>query len=197
MVKKLDPTLQMDIHQYLVTGRRLPTKTEANPEVFAMRLFAKNEVLARSKFWYQTKRQNKLKRANGEILAVNEIFEKSARTVKTYGVAIKYQSRKGMHNMYKEYRDVTLNGAISQLYMEMSSRHRALHDTIHILRASAIGKTEDIRRPRSIAFRKATLRFPILKNLPRASAKKYRTTFKAHRPTTAQYRSRLTRKATA
>lgn len=30
--------------------------------------------------------------------------------------------------MYKEYRDVTLNGAVLQMYMEMSSRHRIRQD---------------------------------------------------------------------
>ena len=44
-----------------------------------------------------------------------KIFEKNVRHIKTYGIALSYQSRNGTHNMYKEYRDVSLNGAISQL----------------------------------------------------------------------------------
>jgi len=36
--------------------------------------------------------------------------------VKNFGVWVRYQSRTGYHNMYKEYRDTTLNGAVEQLY---------------------------------------------------------------------------------
>jgi len=75
--------------------------------------------------------------------------------------------------------------------MEMSSRHRARHDTIHILRASVINDKSKIRRVKTIAYLKASTRFPILKRIPRAESKKYRTTFKAHRPSTAQYRAVL------
>lgn len=49
-----------------------------------------------------------------------QIFEKKPTTVKNFGVWVRYQSRTGYHNMYKEYRDVTLNGAIEQLYQVIS-----------------------------------------------------------------------------
>jgi len=45
-----------------------------------------------------------------------QIFEKRPTTVKNFGIWVRYQSRTGYHNMYKEYRDTTLNGAVSQLY---------------------------------------------------------------------------------
>jgi len=47
---------------------------------------------------------------------VSQIFEKRPTTVKNFGIWVRYQSRTGYHNMYKEYRDITLNGAVSQLY---------------------------------------------------------------------------------
>jgi hypothetical protein len=50
------------------------------------------------------------------VCACAQIFEKKPTTVKNFGVWVRYQSRTGYHNMYKEYRDVTLNGAIEQLY---------------------------------------------------------------------------------
>ena len=43
--------------------------------------------------------------------------------MKNFGVWVRYQSRTGYHNMYKEYRDTTLNGAVEQLYQ---ARHLAL-----------------------------------------------------------------------
>ena len=46
-----DESMNMKIKQYLVSGRHKPTETNAAPQVFAMRVFAKNAVLAKSKFW--------------------------------------------------------------------------------------------------------------------------------------------------
>jgi ribosomal protein L20A (L18A) len=38
----------------------------------------------------------------------------------------------GYHNMYKEYRDTTLNGAVDQMYSEMASRHRVRFPCIQV-----------------------------------------------------------------
>ena len=56
-----------------------------------------------------------MKKANGQILSVSEIFEKHPTTIKNFGIWVRFQSRTGYHNMYKEYRDVTLNGAVEQV----------------------------------------------------------------------------------
>ena len=66
-----DSSLQMKIRQYLVMGRKLPTEEDANPKVYAIRLFARNEVVAKSKFWYHLRKQLKTKSAQGQILSVN------------------------------------------------------------------------------------------------------------------------------
>lgn len=55
-------------------GRKLPTEQDPNPKVYALRLFAANEVVAKSKFWYHLRRQLKTKAAQGQILSVNQIF---------------------------------------------------------------------------------------------------------------------------
>ena len=46
----------------------------------------------------------------------SQIYEKNPTKVKTYGFWIRYQSRSGFHNSYKEFRDLTMNGAVEQLY---------------------------------------------------------------------------------
>ena len=147
-------------------------------------MFAKNQVCAKSKFWYHLKRQYKTKSAQGQILSVNEVYERRPNHVKTFGVVIRYQSRTGIHNMYKEFRDISLNGAVSQLYAEMAGNHRAKPETIQIIRTSVLHKQEDIRRPKSHIFRNNKIRFPILRSVSRASQRKYRTVFKANRPNT-------------
>ncbi len=39
-----------------------------------MRVFAKNPVLAKSKFWYHMKRQHKVRKVQGEIVSVQEVI---------------------------------------------------------------------------------------------------------------------------
>lgn len=107
--------LSRQLHEYMVIGRGAASAQDAEPKVYRMRLFAKNEVLAKSKFWYFMRKINKTKKAGGEILAVNVLADKSPQSVKNYAVWLRYDSRTGTHNMYKEYRDTTRAGAISQM----------------------------------------------------------------------------------
>lgn len=51
MPKQVDSSLRMKIHQYVVYGRRLPTKETPEPQVVCFRVFAKNENFAKSQFW--------------------------------------------------------------------------------------------------------------------------------------------------
>lgn len=165
-------------------GRRLPSEQDPNPKVYAIRLFARNNVIAKSKFWYHLRRQLKTKSAQGQILSVNEIFERRPTFVKTFGIILRYESRTGNHNMYKEYRDVSLNGAVSQLHQEMAGNHRASPDTISIIRTAVLNKKDEIRRPRTHLYRDSKLKFPVLRTVARASSRRYRTIFKANRPNT-------------
>jgi len=80
----------------------------------------------------------------------------------------------------------------------MSSRHRARHDTIHILRASVIKHPSSdtnaadenrVQRPKTVAYLRTSTKFPITKVLHRPESKRFRAIFKAHRPTTAPYRA--------
>jgi len=127
--------------------------------------------------------QLKTKSAQGQILSVNEIFERRPNHVKTFGIVLRYQSRTGNHNMYKEYRDVSLNGAVGQLHAEMAGNHRASPDTISIIKTAILNKAKEIRRPRSNQFRGA-VKFPILRATTRASSRRYHTVFRATRPNT-------------
>ena len=43
---------QMGLTEYQVVGRHLPTENEPNPKIYRMRIFAPNDVVAKSRFWY-------------------------------------------------------------------------------------------------------------------------------------------------
>ncbi|PQQ17981.1 aspartyl protease family protein [Prunus yedoensis var. nudiflora] len=72
-------------HQYQVVGRALPSEKDEHPKIYRMKLWATNEVRAKSKFWYFLRKLKKVKSSNGQVLAINEIFEKSPTTIKNYG----------------------------------------------------------------------------------------------------------------
>lgn len=42
----------MTISEYQVVGRHVPTEADPNPKIYRMRIFAVNEVVAKSRFWY-------------------------------------------------------------------------------------------------------------------------------------------------
>merc|ERR1712190_714411 len=79
-------------HQYQVVGRHLPTESDPSPSLYRMKVWAVDEVCARSKFWYFIKRIKRVKKANGQIIAMNEIFEKDPTIVKNYGVRLRAAS---------------------------------------------------------------------------------------------------------
>mmetsp|Transcript_61509 Transcript_61509/g.144079 ORF Transcript_61509/g.144079 Transcript_61509/m.144079 type:complete len:187 (+) Transcript_61509:62-622(+) len=177
-----DPTLEAKMHQYQIVGRAAPTPKNPKPKVYRMRIFARNAVLAKSRFWHFMKQLNKAKKSGGELLAVNELHDASPTKVKNYGVWLRYQSRTNTHNMYKEFRNVNINGAIGQLYQEMSGRHRAEPGSIQILHAAAVPDAE-CRREHVTEMHGRKLKFPVIRRRPHA-VKKLRTTFKAKRPQT-------------
>mmetsp|Transcript_1273 Transcript_1273/g.1951 ORF Transcript_1273/g.1951 Transcript_1273/m.1951 type:complete len:180 (-) Transcript_1273:84-623(-) len=141
MVKQ-DNSLVMHMHQYQIVGRAQPTKKQPEPKIYRMKLFAKNAVIARSKFWYFMKKLTKAKKTGGELLAMNEIRDAKPMVAKQYGVWFRYQSRTDTHNMYKEFRDVTLTGAVGQLIQEMAGRHRALPESIQIIDTKILKEAE-------------------------------------------------------
>jgi large subunit ribosomal protein L18Ae len=168
-------------HQYQVVGRALPTPGDEHPKIYRMKLWATNEVRAKSKFWYFLRKLKKVKKSNGQVLAINEIFERNPTTIKNYGIWLRYQSRTGYHNMYKEYRDTTLNGAVEQMYNEMASRHRVRSPCIQIIKTATV-HFKLCKRDNTKQFHNAKIKFPLVSRLVRPPTRKLKTTFKASRP---------------
>ncbi|KAH9257341.1 hypothetical protein BASA81_004498 [Batrachochytrium salamandrivorans] len=148
-----------------------------------MQVFAANEVTARSQFWYILHQTKKMKRTTGEILSVNEIMENNSNTVKNFAIWLRYNSRSGTHNMYKEFRDLTLTGAVEQMYADMSGRHRARKSSIQIIKTATIKASECKREPVK-QMHNSKIKFPLTHVVPRPSHKRLRSTFIATRPTT-------------
>ncbi|KAL1307640.1 hypothetical protein AAHE18_17G047000 [Arachis hypogaea] len=170
-----------DFHQYQVVGRALPTEKDEHPKIYRMKLWATNEVRAKSKFWYFLRKLKKVKKSNGQVLAINEIFEKNPTKINNYGIWLRYQSRTGYHNMYKEYRDTTLNGAVEQMYNEMASRHRVRFPCIQIIKTATV-PAKMCKRESTKQFHNSKIKFPLVFKKVRPPTRKLKTTYKATRP---------------
>merc|ERR1712083_677503 len=169
------------VRQFYVVGRALATEDEPNPQLYRMRIFARDAVLARSKFWYHMKRQHKIRRIQGEIVNTSEIFEKKPSVIRNYGIVLRYLTRTIIVNMYKEYRDTTLCGAVSQMYLELAGRHSAAKESIQIIRTSVV-QDKDVKRNQIAQFARGE-KFPKTVNIKRPPSRSLGSTFKAVRPT--------------
>ncbi|KAK1302480.1 60S ribosomal protein L18a [Acorus calamus] len=181
MLIRVSIRFSLQFHQYQVVGRALPTQSDEHPKIYRMKLWATNEVRAKSKFWYFLRKLKKVKKSNGQVLAINEIFEKNPTKIKNYGIWLRYQSRTGYHNMYKEYRDTTLNGSVEQMYNEMASRHRVRSPCIQIIKTATI-PAKLCKRESTKQFHDSKIKFPLVFKKVRPPTRKLKTTYKASRP---------------
>merc|ERR1712146_260428 len=102
----------------------------------------------------------RVKKANGQIISVNQIFEKSPSVVKNFGIWFRYESRTGTHNAYKEFRELSLTDAISAMYQDMAGRSRAKGAAIQILKTAELTASE-CKRPNIKEYPSSKIRFPL------------------------------------
>ncbi|KAF3189782.1 60S ribosomal protein L20, variant 2 [Orbilia oligospora] len=169
------------LQEYQVIGRKLPSETDETPRLYRMRIFAPNDVVAKSRFWYFLKKLRKVKKSAGEIISLNVIHEKRPLKVKNFGIWVRYDSRSGTHNMYKEYRELSRTDAVHSLYQDLAARHRARFRSIHILKVAEIEKSADVKRPYIKQLLTPDLKFPLPHRAPVGVGKKI---FLAKRPNT-------------
>merc|ERR1712224_772437 len=149
-----------ELKEYQVIGRKLPSAMEPNPKLYKMQIFAPHSVAAKSRFWYFVSFYKKVNKTAGEIVECEEIHEKHPGCIKNYGVWIRYDSRSTSENMYREYRDTTLPGAVTQMYRDMGGRHRARPGSIQILKAKRVD-AKDCRRPQNTQMHNPKISFPL------------------------------------
>jgi len=173
------PLAKGTLKEYRVIGRKMPTESEPVTPLYRMRIFATDQIVAKSRFWYFLRQLRKFKKTTGEIVSVEEIREKKPLKIKNFGVWLRYDSRSGTHNMYREYRDLTVNSAITQCYRDMGARHRARAHAIQIIRCEVVpaGKC---RRPLVTQMHDSKIKFP----LPCRVAKQGGGLIQANRPNT-------------
>merc|ERR1712203_999335 len=125
-----------------------------------MRVFAPDRVTAKSRFWYFVSKLKKMKKTSGEVVSVQLVVERKPLTIKNIGIWLRYDSRSGTHNMYREYRDLTVSGAVTQCYRDMGARHRARAHSVQIMRVETVAANK-CRRPATVQYHNAKIKFPL------------------------------------
>merc|ERR1712226_404662 len=158
-----------DLNEYSIIGRKLPCAMDPHPKLFRQQIFAPDEVAAKSRFWKFLSYYQKINKKVGEVVECKQVHESHPGCAKNYGIWIRYDSRSTIENMYREYRDISLPLAVTQMYREMAGRHRARPGSIQVLR------TKQMNNP--------NIQFPLPR---RIMSKKAQTTrrFAAKRPNT-------------
>lgn len=101
--------------------------------------------------WYFLKKLRKVKSTTGEIVSTSvvrfplphepsdrvQISEKHPLKVKNFGIWLRYDSRSGTHNMYKEFRELSRADAVHACYQDMAARHRARFRSVQVRRLSS------------------------------------------------------------
>ncbi|SAM02812.1 hypothetical protein [Absidia glauca] len=124
-------------HEYQVVGRKLPSEQDRTPKLYRMRIFAPNDVVAKSRFWYFLAKLRKVKKTAGEIVSVNE-----------------------------EYRGMSRVEAVGTCYQDMAARHRSRFGNIQIIRVAEIA-VADVRRQYIKQLLTPKLAFPLPHRLQR------------------------------
>mmetsp|Transcript_21587 Transcript_21587/g.29656 ORF Transcript_21587/g.29656 Transcript_21587/m.29656 type:complete len:175 (+) Transcript_21587:57-581(+) len=155
------------LREYEITGRRQPSTANRDPEIYAMRIFAPNYVVAKSRFWYHLRSLKSIKRTSGELLGCKEIPASKPGKVKNYEVSMKvYNRRVGFVNIRKEFRDVSRGSAVSQAYIDTASRNRGKYFDINVVGVKSVHDKE-VRNKNMQQFAQVDVKFPLKHTLPK------------------------------
>merc|ERR1711879_261633 len=124
----------------------------------------------------------KAKKTGGEILSEIEMLEAKPVKVKNFGIWLRYQSRSGTHNMYKEYRALKATDAVGSMYTDMAGRHRAQAESIQVIKCKEIADA-DCRRSVVTQMHPRDLKFPIGRKI-RATNQIHKVPFRTKRQRT-------------
>lgn len=113
----------MALKEFRMYASEKPSESETSPQVYVSTVFAKNEVVARSRLFRLLRIKHKLKSSQGEVLKAVEVPQHGDMKIRNFGVTAVYRSSSGLHNFYKEFRAPTRAIAVERIYQDIGSRH--------------------------------------------------------------------------
>jgi large subunit ribosomal protein L18Ae len=66
----------LQLKEFEVIGRKLPTGREKVTPLYKMRIFAPDAIVAKSRFWYFLRQLKKFKKTTGEIVSIKQVSAK-------------------------------------------------------------------------------------------------------------------------
>jgi large subunit ribosomal protein L18Ae len=66
----------LQLREFEVIGRKLPTGREKVTPLYKMRIFAPDAIVAKSRFWYFLRQLKKFKKTTGEIVSIKQVSAK-------------------------------------------------------------------------------------------------------------------------
>ena len=63
----------LQVKEFEIIGRGLPSEKNPSPPLFKMRIFAPDEVVAKSKYWYFVAKLKKIKKSHGEVVSCKQV----------------------------------------------------------------------------------------------------------------------------
>uniref|UniRef100_A0A8C2QQT8 60S ribosomal protein L18a n=1 Tax=Capra hircus TaxID=9925 RepID=A0A8C2QQT8_CAPHI len=155
------------LREHKVVGRCLLTPKCRMLPFYGMRIFVPNHVVLK-----------KMKKSSREIVCCGQVFEKSPLQVKNFGIWLRYDSRSGTHNMYRQNRALTTAGAGPA--PRHGHWHRARAHSIQIVKAEEMAASK-CRQPAVKQFQDSKIRFPLLHQ---ALCRQHKPCFATKRPNT-------------
>ncbi|XP_055918737.1 60S ribosomal protein L18a-like [Eupeodes corollae] len=132
--------------------------------IFFIKFFAPDNIVAKSRFWYFLRQLKKFQKTTGEIVSLKQVYKTSPTKIKNFGIWLRYDSRSSTHNMYREYRDLTAGGVVTQRYRDMGARHCARAHSIQIIKVSAIAASKS-RQVHVNQFHNSKIKFPLVQRV--------------------------------
>jgi hypothetical protein len=63
----------LQLREFKVIGRMMPTEKNPKPPLYQMRIFAPDYIVAKSRFWYHVTQLRKMKKTMGEIVLCQRV----------------------------------------------------------------------------------------------------------------------------
>lgn len=132
----------MNLKEYIVYASEKPSEKNVSPQVYTCNVFAKNEVMAKSKTFNLLKKKYKIKSSGGVILKIDEVPQYTDVKARTFTVYAVYKVKTAVNHVNKEIRAITRAKAVEKLYQELWSRHSATPDCITVIDIKEISNEE-------------------------------------------------------
>lgn len=138
---------EIDMKEFEICARH---KDFVDGPIYKMAVFAKNDVVAKSRLFRVLSKTQKVKRASAEVVSVKELVDDRMLLARSYGVWIRVYSNNNPKNMYKEFRETSRARAAAACFAEMERLYKLSYFEVDIVQMAELteetAKREEIKQ---------------------------------------------------